>query len=108
MGIILKVIWVCKVFLTGASAWRYCSETLYSPLCCASAFYALAVFSAVFFTYKRQNAFLVVNNQEEQYLKQLEEGLGERFTAVNQNGAVYSAIRPAKLQWEDSFKEKYS
>jgi hypothetical protein len=109
MGRVLLLIWSCKVFLTGASAWRYCSEGVFTPICCASAFYAFAIFSAIFFTYNRKNAFRVVNTQEDIYLKQLEEGLGERFTVVNQkNGTVYSSVRRDEFQWQNTFKEKHS
>ena len=109
MNLILKVVWACKVFLTGASAFKYCSESLLSPTCCVSAVYAIIIFSAVFFTYQNKNLIVAVNSQEDQYLRRLEEGLQETIVLVKQNhGTVYSPIRPIQREWQDPFKEKHS
>jgi hypothetical protein len=110
MGYVLKVIWACKVFLTGASAWKYCSESILSPTCCASALYAAVIFTAVLFSMKQHKIPISVSTMEDVYLKQLEEGLGETIIVpVKQNyGDFYSGIRTDQLQWKDSFKEKYS
>lgn len=58
-------------------------------------------------TYKGENAFHIVNSQEDLYLRQLEEGLTETFILVKQNGPVYSSIRSDKCQREIDDKEKH-
>jgi hypothetical protein len=110
MGYVLKVIWACKLFLTGASAWKVCSESFLSPTCCASAFYAAVIFTAVLFSMKQNRVSISVSTLEDLYLRQLEEGLGETiFVPVKQNyGDLYSGIRTDQCEWKDSFKEKYS
>jgi hypothetical protein len=108
MGYVLKVIWACKVFLTGASAWKYCSESILSPTCCASALYAAVILTAILFSLKRDKISISVSSQEDLYFRQLEEGLMETFTPVKQkHGSVHSSIRPNQLEWENSFQEKY-
>ena len=109
MGKVLNLIWACKVFLTAMSAWKYCSESSVSPTCWVSGLYAAAIFGAVVFSCNRNTVMAAVNSQEGEYLKLLEEGLGETFTTVNQNnGAVYSSIRPDRLEWQNTVKKKHS
>jgi hypothetical protein len=109
MNLVLKIVWACKVFLTGASAFKYCSESFLSPTCCVSAVYAIVIFGAVVYSYQNKTLLVAVNSQEDQYLRRLEEGLGETIILVKQNyGQVYSPIRPSQRQWEDPFKEKHS
>ncbi len=110
MGYVLKVIWACKVFLTGASAWRYCSESFLSPTCCASALYAAVIVTAVLFSLKQHKMSISMSVQEDFYIKQLEEGLGETIiVSVKQNyGDLYSGIRSDELQWKNIVKEKHS
>lgn len=108
MSKLLQVIWICKVILTTGTAWRYCSETVWSPFCGVSVFYSLALFLSIFVTCQKRNGFVVLDEQESLQLKLLEEGFRETFVPVKQNGTVYSAIRAGECKWQDSFKEKYS
>lgn len=105
MSKFLQLVWICKVFLTGGSALRYCSETVYSPFCFISVFYSFVLFFSIFFTCKKRNGFTVLDSQETFQLQLLEEGFQETiFIPVKQNGTIYSSVR----SWEDTHKEKYS
>lgn len=108
MSRFLQVVWICKVLLTTGTAWRYCSETVWSPFCGISVFYSLALFASIFITCQKRNGFAVLEDQEGIHLKMLEEGVQERFVSVNQNGSLYSSIRSGQRKWEDTFKEKHT
>jgi hypothetical protein len=107
MGRLLQIVWIIKTFLTGASAWRYCSETGLSPFCLVSVVYTVILVVAIFVPINRKSAMVLLEEQETLRLRQIEEGL-ETFTSVEQNGSIYSFLREAKCKWEDINKEKYS
>ncbi len=108
MGKLLQLIWICKVLLTGGTAWRYCSENVLSPFCYISGFYSFALFLSIFITYRKRNGFTILEEQEGLRLQQLEEGIAETFVSVEQNGPVCSSVRSDKCEWQDFIKEKYS
>ncbi len=108
MSKFLQVIWICKVILTSGTAYRYCSETVFSPFCCISVFYSVALFLSIFVTCQNRNGFVVVDEQESLHLQRLEEGFHETFIGGKQNGEVDSSIRTGEFQWQDPVKEKYS
>lgn len=107
MGRLLQLIWLVKTFLTGASAWRYCSETWMSPFCLASSFYTAILFIAIFVPLQRKPAMALLEAQENLRIRQLEEGF-ESFTLVEQNGSISSSLWSGKRKREDIDKEKYS
>lgn len=79
MNIILKIVWGCKVFLTVAGAYRYCSENLYSPICQVSALYASVIVFAAIYGFRNIGLIQQINTQEDTEIRRLEEGLREAF-----------------------------
>jgi hypothetical protein len=110
MGKLLQFIWLCKVILTGGTAYRYCSENPFSPFCGISAFYSFALFVSIFLTCKKRNGYVAIEEQETLHLQYLEEGLGmeETIVSIKQDGPIYSFIQSSKREWENAVKEKYS
>lgn len=102
MGRFLHFIWFCKVVLTGASAWRYCSESIVSPFCWISGVYSLVLAVALVVPWNGKPAMATLEEQETLRLKLLEEGWKETVEPFQQNQRVLLS----KRQREDSSKEK--
>lgn len=107
MGKILQLIWLVKTFLTGASAWRYCSESFISPFCVASGFYTLVLVVAIFVPLQQKPAISVLEAQENLRIARLEEGIAETFAPVEKNGSISSPVWTGKRKREDTYKEKH-
>ena len=99
MGFVLDLVWACKVFLTVAGAYRYCSENLYSPMCLASAFYSLLIVLAICFAANPRKVMQQIAADEDSRLRSLEEGIEENFPVPHQkNSRFYSFFWQKKLE----------
>ena len=110
MGRLLQLIWLVKTFLTGASAWRYCSDTVISPFCVASGFYTLVLVIAIFVPLQKNPSMALLEAQETLRILRLEEGVVESFAPLEENGSICSSLWRGnhKRKHEDIDKEKYS
>ena len=75
MSALLYFIWLLKTFLTGVNAWRYCSESGYSPVCIVSSVYTGILFIAIFVPLQNSSMMAVIDKQENLRIAQLEEGI---------------------------------
>jgi len=76
MGVLLQYIWGVKVILTGWSAYKACTGEYANPFICGlstSYFVVLAIASC--WTFKRMPTPREIDGMENQYLRDLEEGV---------------------------------
>jgi hypothetical protein len=80
-----SVVLLCKVFLTGVSTYRYCSENWLTPICgVAELYFLLLVGSIGYKVCKRPKSFQREENEETVRIKELEEGLLQTFSSFKQ------------------------
>ena len=76
MGKLLTLVWFCKVFLTGYGTVNACSTNgPFSIICMVSEFYFSIMLASTCFTFEKQDGLAVIQNQEIERIRRLEEGL---------------------------------
>ena len=95
---LLGFVWACKVFLTLASAYKYCYDAPYSPVCHVSAAYAFVILLTVLYGFKGDSTVKQLNEQEEREIRLLEEGLREEFPTVTVKRSLLQTLFKLKRQ----------
>jgi hypothetical protein len=80
-----SVVLFCKVFLTGVSTYRYCSENWFTPVCgVAELYFFLLVGSMGYTICRKAKPSRIQETEETVRVRELEEGLLQTFSSFKQ------------------------